>query len=154
MRKNVLIAACALLAFLQTMAYYAYLRDDPGNYNGAGATGDQVAYIDLAQQVAHGSWSGAVHYMPGLPAVIAVAQSVFGGPRLGIAVVQGMVFALLVVFVARLSGNVWSAAAVGLNPALGYYAAQALTEFLTACILVCVAAAILGWSRTHQLRYA
>jgi hypothetical protein len=55
--------------------------------------------------------------------------------------------------VARLAGAVfgdhtslWSAAAVALNPALGYYAAQALTEFLTAAVLVAVVAAIVAWS--------
>jgi hypothetical protein len=154
LKRNTLIGACAVLAFAQTMAYYVYLRDDPGNYNGAGATGDQVAYIDLAQEIAHGYWNGAVHYMPGLPATIAAAQSIFGEPRFGIAVVQGLLYAVLVVFVARLAGNAWSAAAVGLNPALGYYAAQALTEFLAGCLLLAVAATVLTWSRTRQLRYA
>src|SRR5437763_5995318 len=95
--KNWLIGAFALLAFAQTLAYFVYLRDDPGNYNGAGAQGDQVAYIDLAQQVLHGTWDGAVHYMPGLPAVIAASQLVFRDPRLGIAVVQGLVYAVVVV---------------------------------------------------------
>ena len=66
-RHTFLLAVLAALAFAQTLAYYVYLRDDPGNYNGAGAQGDQVAYIDLAQQVLHGDWQGAVHYMPGLP---------------------------------------------------------------------------------------
>ena len=103
------------------------------------AGGDQVAYIDLGQQILHGTWEGAVHYMPGLPAVIAVGQLLFGDPRLGIAVIQAVVYALVVVLAARLAArafgdrtSVWAAAAVGLNPALGYYAAQALTEFLTA----------------------
>ncbi len=77
-RRGRLVAACAVLAFAQTMAYYVYLRDDPGNYNGAGAQGDQVAYIALAQQVLNGTWDGAVHYMPGLPAVIALSQLIFG----------------------------------------------------------------------------
>ena len=67
-KKSWLVGLFAVLAFVQTLAYYVYLRDDPGNYNGAGAGGDQVAYIDLAQQILHGTWTGAVHYMPGLPA--------------------------------------------------------------------------------------
>src|SRR5216684_3920271 len=102
-RRPWLVGFFALLAFAQTLAYYVYLRDDPGNYNGAGAQGDQVAYIDLAQQILHGTWQGAVHYMPGLPAIIAVCQLVFGDPRLGIAVLQGLVFAAVVVFAARLA---------------------------------------------------
>ena len=154
MRRPIVVSACAILAFAQTLAYYLYLRDDPGNYNGAGATGDQVAYIDLAQQVAHGYWLGAVHYMPGLPTVIAAGQAIFGDPRLGIAVIDGLLYAVLVIAAARLAGTAWSAAAVGLNPALGYYAAQALTEFLTACVLFALAAAIYAWSRTRQVRYA
>src|SRR5436305_14812720 len=101
-RRNWLIGVFAVLALLQTLAYYVYLRDDPGNYNGAGAQGDQVAYIDLAQQVLHGTWQGAVHYMPGLPAVLALSQVVFGDPRLGIAVIQGQVYALLVALTALL----------------------------------------------------
>src|SRR6202140_5359815 len=96
-RKNWLVGLFAMLAFAQTLAYYVYLRDDPGNYNGAGASGDQVAYIELAQQILHGTWQGAVHYMPGLPAVIAVGQLITGDPRLGIALIQGLVFALLVI---------------------------------------------------------
>src|SRR5919205_1773070 len=95
-RKHWLTGVFAVLAFAQTLAYYVYLRNDPGNYNGAGASGDQVAYIDLAQQVLHGTWQGAVHYMPGLPAVIAVGQLLTGDPRLGIAVVQGLLFAGMV----------------------------------------------------------
>src|SRR5438132_14395733 len=97
-RRTFLISVFAVLALVQTLAYYLYLRDDPGNYNGAGAQGDQVAYIDLAQQVLHGTWQGAVHYMPGLPAVLAICQLIFGDPRLGIAVVQGLIFAAVVVF--------------------------------------------------------
>src|SRR6266446_3987885 len=103
LRQRWLIGACAVLAFAQTLAYFVYLRDDPGNYNGAGAQGDQVAYIDLAQQVLHGTWQGAVHYMPGLPAVIAFSQLFVGDPYLSIAVVQGLVFALVVVFAAQLA---------------------------------------------------
>src|ERR1700730_15003092 len=106
-RHSWLVAVCAVLAFAQTLAYYVYLRDDPGNYNGAGASGDQVAYIELAQQVLHGTWQGAVHYMPGLPVAIALSQSVFGDPRLGIAVVQGLLYALLVVGAARLAATVF-----------------------------------------------
>src|SRR5258707_808087 len=102
-RRNLVVGACALLALCQTLAYYVYLRDDPGNYNGAGATGDQVAYVSLAQQVAHGYWLGAVHYMPGLPSIIAIGQALTGDPRLGIAVIQGVVYALLVVSAARLA---------------------------------------------------
>jgi hypothetical protein len=145
----------AALAFAQTLVYALYLRDDPGNYNGAGAGGDQVAYIDLAQQVLHGTWQGAVHYMPGLPAVIALGQVLTGDPRLGIAVIQGVLYALVVLGAARLARQAygertaaWAAVCVGLNPALGYYAAQALTEFLTATVLLGVAAAVFAWS--HQ----
>src|SRR5579859_825285 len=103
--KNWLVPVFAVLAFVQTLAYCVYLRDDPGNYNGAGAGGDQVAYIDLGQQILHGTWEGAVHYMPGLPAVIAVGQLIFGDPRLGIAVVQGVVYALVVVLAAHLAAR-------------------------------------------------
>jgi 4-amino-4-deoxy-L-arabinose transferase-like glycosyltransferase len=147
--SRVLVPLFALLALAQTLAYYAYLRGDPGNYNGAGQQGDQVAYIDLAQQVLHGTWQGAVHYMPGLPAVIALAQTLFGDPRLGIAVLQGLVYAALVLAAARLASRVfgpsaapWAAALVGLNPALGYYASQALTEFLTGTVLFGLVAAV------------
>jgi 4-amino-4-deoxy-L-arabinose transferase-like glycosyltransferase len=160
-RRSTLVGAFALLAFAQTLAYYVYLRDDPGNYNGAGAQGDQVAYIDLAQQILHGTWQGAVHYMPGLPAVIAVCQLIFGDPRLGIAVLQGLVFAALVILAARLASRAfgdnsgpWAAGLVGLNPALGYYAAQALTEFLTAAVLLALVGVIFAWSRTPRLRTA
>jgi 4-amino-4-deoxy-L-arabinose transferase-like glycosyltransferase len=154
-RRNWLIGVFAGLALLQTLAYYAYLRDDPGNYNGAGAQGDQVAYIDLAQQVLHGTWQGAVHYMPGLPAVIALSQLFFNGdPRLGIAILQGLVFALAVVLAAQLAtrasgdqAGVWAAACVGLNPALGYYASQALTESLTGAVLLVLTGVIFAWSR-------
>ena len=161
MRRGWLVGVFATLAFAQTLAYYVYLRDDPGNYNGAGAQGDQVAYIDLAQQVLHGTWQGAVHYMPGLPAVVAASQLVFGEPRFGIAVVQGLVYALVVVFAARLAlaafgepAAAWAAGCVGLNPALGYYASQALTEFLTAAGLLALAWAMFAWSRFHALRVA
>ena len=34
-RRTWLIGIFAVLAFAQTLAYYVYLRDDPGNYNGA-----------------------------------------------------------------------------------------------------------------------
>src|SRR4051794_34690767 len=106
-RRNWLIGVIAALALAQTLAYYVYLRDDPGNYNGAGAQGDQVAYIELAQQVLHGSWLGAVHYMPGLPSVIALGQLLTGDPRLGIAVIQGLLYTVSVVFAARLAARVW-----------------------------------------------
>src|SRR5216683_1162129 len=104
-RRALLVVVFAPIAFAQTLANYVYLRDDPGNYNGAGAQGDQVAYIDLAQQILHGTWQGAVHYMPGLPAVIALCQLIIGDPRLGVAVLQGLVFAGLVVFAARLAAQ-------------------------------------------------
>jgi 4-amino-4-deoxy-L-arabinose transferase-like glycosyltransferase len=160
-RRNLLITLFAVLAFAQTLAYYIYLRDDPGNYNGAGAQGDQVAYIDLAQQVLHGTWQGAVHYMPGLPAVIALGQLLFGDPRLGIAVLQGLIFAGVVLFCGRWAAHVfgesaapWSAAAVALNPAIGYYAAQALTELLTGAVLVLLIASVYAWSHRPTLRAA
>ncbi len=160
-RRSVLVGVFVALAFAQTLVYYVYLRDDPGNYNGAGAQGDQVAYIDLAQQILHGTWQGAVHYMPGLPAVIAVSQVVFGDPRLGIAVLQGLIFAAMVVLAARLAttafgerSGVWAAGLVGLNPAFGYYAAQALTEFLSAAILLVLVAVVFAWSRAPRVGLA
>src|SRR5438309_2142946 len=97
--------------------------------------------------------------MPGLPAVIALGQLVTGDPRLDIAVIQGLIYALLVVGAARLAGaafgeraTVWSAAVVGLNPALGYYAAQALTEFLTAALVLALAATLFWWARQESPR--
>jgi len=148
----------AVAAFAQTLAYFVYLRDDPGNYNGAGASGDQVAYIDLAQQVLHGTWDGAVHYMPGLPAVIAVGQLLTGDARLGIALIHAVLYALVVILAARLAARAfgegafaWAAAGVGLNPALGYYAAQALTEFLTSAALLGLAGAVFAWSRQSRV---
>ena len=160
-RRTLPALVLAGVAFAQTLAYYVYLRDDPGNYNGAGANGDQVAYIDLAQQVLHGTWQGAVHYMPGLPAVIALSQLVFGDPRLGVAVVQGLIFALLVIYAARLAAQVfgegaslWAAAVVALNPAVGYYAAQALTEFLTSAVLLLLAGSLYTLARTRSIRHA
>ncbi len=157
-RRTWLVGAFAILAFAQTLAYYVYLRDDPGNYNGAGALGDQVAYIELAQQVLHGTWQGAVHYMPGLPAIVAVGQLAFGDPRLGIALIQGLIFAALVVYASRLAArgfgertSLWVAACVGLNPAIGYYAAQALTEFLTGAVLLLLVGGVYAWSRTPSL---
>ncbi len=157
-RRTWLVGVFAVLAFAQTLAYYVYLRDDPGNYNGAGASGDQVAYIELAQQVLHGTWQGAVHYMPGLPAVIAVGQLALGDPRLGIAVIQGLIYAALVVYASRLaarafgeSTSIWVAACVGLNPAIGYYAAQALTEFLTGAVLLLLVGGVDAWSRSPSL---
>jgi len=158
-RRPFLLATFAVLAFAQTLAYYVYLRDDPGNYNSAGAQGDQVAYVALAQEILQGRWDGAVHYMPGLPAAIAVAQLVVGEPGLGIALLQGLVYAVLVVAVARLASGVfgdrsslWSAGAVALNPALGYYASQALTEFLTGAVIVAVVAALIVWSSRPRWR--
>jgi hypothetical protein len=152
-RRTWLIGLFAVLAFAQTLAYFVYLRDDPGNYNGAGASGDQVAYIELAQQVLHGTWQGAVHYMPGLPIVIAASQLAFGDPRLGIAVVHGLIFAAVVVYAAWLAArafgepaSVWAAACVGCNPAIGYYAAQALTEFLTGALLLVLVGTVYAWS--------
>jgi 4-amino-4-deoxy-L-arabinose transferase-like glycosyltransferase len=160
-RGRWLVVVFALLAFAQTLAYFVYLRDDPGNYNGAGAQGDQVAYIGLGQQLAQGGWSGAMHYMPGLPAVLAATQMIFGDPRLGIAVVQGVLYALMVVYAARLATNAfgepagtWSAALVGLNPAIGYYAAQALTEFLTGVVLLLLVGTVHAWSRSPSWRMA
>jgi len=148
----------AVAAFAQTLAYFVYLRDDPGNYNGAGASGDQVAYIDLAQQVLHGTWDGAVHYMPGLPAVIAVGQLLTGDARLGIALIHAVLYALVVILAARLAArafgegaSAWAAAGVGLNPALGYYAAQALTEVLTSAALLGLAGAVFAWSRQSRV---
>jgi 4-amino-4-deoxy-L-arabinose transferase-like glycosyltransferase len=155
-RAHWLVGVLAVLAFAQTLAYYAYLLGDPGNYNSAGQQGDQVAYVELAQQVLHGIWQGAVHYMPGLPAVIALGQVVFGDPRLGIAVVHGLVYAALVVAAAWLARQAfgaptapWAAGLVALNPTLGYYASQALTEFLTGAVLFALAVAF--WRRNVVL---
>jgi len=160
-RGRWLVAVFAVLAFAQTLAYFVYLRDDPGNYNGAGAQGDQVAYIGLAQQLLQGGWSGAMHYMPGLPTVIAGSQLLFGDPRLGIAVVQGLLYALMVVYAARLAAmaygeqaSAWAAAMAGLNPAIGYYAAQALTEFLAGMVLLLLAGTVYGWTRSPSLKQA
>src|SRR5215208_6007921 len=156
--KNWLIGVFAALALAQTLAYYVYLRDDPGNYNSPGAQGDQVAYIDLAQEVLQGTWQGRVHYMPGLPAVIAVGQLITGDPRFGIALIQGLVYAGVVVFASRFAARAfgedaspWAGASVGLNPALGYYAAQALTEFLTGAVLLGVLATLFARGRRPRL---
>jgi hypothetical protein len=43
---------------------------------------------------------------------------------------------------------------VGLNPALGYYAAQALTEFLTAVVLLGLAVTVWAWSARPRWRTA
>lgn len=160
-RRTWLTGVFAVLALAQTLAYFVYLRDDPGNYNGAGAQGDQVAYIGLAQQLLQGGWSGAMHYMPGLPTVIAGSQLVFGDPRLGIAVVQGLLYALMVFYAARLATTAfgpqatpWAAALAGLNPAIGYYAAQALTEFLTGMVLLLLVGTVYAWSRRQSWRTA
>ena len=151
-----LLATLAVIAFAQTLFYYVYLRDDPGNYNAAGASGDQVAYIGLAEQVLHGTWDGAVHYMPGLPAIIALGERIFGDPRLGIALIQGLVYAGMVIAAARLATRAWgdrtavpAAALVALNPAIGYYAAQALTELLSGAALMALAAATFAWRGTR-----
>ncbi len=161
MQGRALIGAFSLIAIAQTLGYFFYLRGDPGNYNGAGAQGDQVAYIDLAQQVLHGTWQGAVHYMPGLPAIIALGQLVLGDPRLGIAIVQALIFGAMVIYAARLAGQAfgesaarWAAALVAFNPAIGYYAAQALTEFLTGAVLLLLAGAVYRWSREPSWRGA
>ena len=161
MWRSILVLGFALVAFVQTMAYYVYLRDDPGNYNGAGAGGDQIAYIDLAQQVLRGTWQGAVHYMPGLPAAVAVSQLILGDPRFGIAVLQGLVFALLVIYAARLASQVfgdaaslWAAACIALNPAIGYYAAQALTEFLTGALLLLLLGSLYTLAKAPSLSRA
>ena len=106
----------------------------------------------------NGTWDGAVHYMPGLPAVIALSQLVFGDPRFGMALVQALLYALLVLGGARLARRAFgdttgvpAAAVIGLNPALGYYAAQALTEFLTGVVLFALVAVTFGWSRRPRL---
>ncbi len=158
--RVLLVGLFALLAFTQTLLYAAYLRDDPGNYNGAGANGDQVAYIGLAQDILHGQWVGEAHYMPGEPAAIALGQVVLGDPRWGVAVIQGLIYAALVVGVAALAGaafgsgtTLWAAALVALNPAIGYYAGQALTELLTGALLFAAVGAIFLWSRRRQARW-
>jgi 4-amino-4-deoxy-L-arabinose transferase-like glycosyltransferase len=99
--------------------------------------------------------------MPGLPAVIALSQVLFGDPRLGIAIVQGLIFALLVVYAARLATSafgdraaVWAAGLAALNPAIGYYAAQALTEFLTGAVLLLLVGSIYRWSNAPSIKRA
>jgi 4-amino-4-deoxy-L-arabinose transferase-like glycosyltransferase len=157
-RQGVLLVGLfAVLALAQTLVYAAYLRDDPGNYNGAGANGDQVAYIRLAQDILHGQWVGAEHYMPGEPAVIALGQLALGDPRWGVGVVQGLIYAGLVVAAAALAGAAfgaaagrWAAALVGLNPAIGYYAGQALTELVTGALLFGAVGAIFLWARHRR----
>ncbi|MBI4494133.1 MAG: glycosyltransferase family 39 protein [Chloroflexi bacterium] len=148
-----------LAAFGQTMLYSLYLRDDPGNYNGAGAFGDQLTYVALAQQLLHGTWERVAHYMPGYPAVLAFSQLVFGEPRFGVAVLQGLVYALLVLGAAGLASEafgvetrLWAAGLVALNPALGAYAGQALTEFLTGALLFATVALLYRWSRRWSWR--
>jgi 4-amino-4-deoxy-L-arabinose transferase-like glycosyltransferase len=156
--RVLLLGLFALLAFAQTLIYAAYLRNDPGNYNGAGANGDQVAYVELAQDILHGQWVGEAHYMPGEPAAIALGQLALGDPRWGVAVVQGLVYAALVLGAAALAGAAfgsatmpWAAALVALNPAIGYYAGQALTELLTGALLFAAVGAIFLWSRRRRL---
>jgi 4-amino-4-deoxy-L-arabinose transferase-like glycosyltransferase len=157
--RSWLLAALSLAAFGQTLFYYLYLRDDPGNYNAAGAFGDHVQYIALAQQIMLGAWEGGLHYMPGYPAVLAFSQWVFGEARFGVAVVQGLVYMVLVVGVARLAAMAfgahtgpWAAGLVALNPVLGYYAGQALTEFLTGALLFGSVALLFVWSRQPRWR--
>jgi 4-amino-4-deoxy-L-arabinose transferase-like glycosyltransferase len=154
------MALLALVAFGQTLFFAAYLRDDPGNYNGAGANGDQVAYIALGQEILRGAWAGAGHYMPGEPALVAVGQALFGDPRLGAAVLHGLVYAALVVGAAALAAAAfgaasapWAAAFVALNPALGYYAGQALTELPTSACLFGAAACLFLWSSRGDARW-
>jgi len=158
-KRSWLVALFAVVAFAQTLLFYAYLRDDPGNYNGAGANGDQVTYIRLGQDILGGSWQGAGHYMPGEPALVAVGQLLLGDPRLGIAVVQGALYAGLVVGVARLASSMFggtaaspAAALVALNPSLGYYASQALTELATAALLTGAVGLIGLWGRGRDAR--
>src|SRR5262249_37746078 len=85
------------------------------------------------------------------------SQLLVGDPRLGIALVQGVIYALVVVLASQLagrvfgeSGRVWAAASVGLNPALGYYAAQALTEFLTGAVLLLLVACVAAGPRSRE----
>ncbi|MBV9356767.1 MAG: glycosyltransferase family 39 protein [Chloroflexi bacterium] len=152
--RVLLVGLFALVAFVQTLLYAAYLRNDPGNYNGAGANGDQVAYIGLAQDILHGQWVGQEHYMPGEPAAIALGQLALGDARWGVAVIQGLIYAALVVGAAALAGaafgrpsTLWAAALVALNPAIGYYAGQALTELLTGALLFAAVGAVFLWGR-------
>lgn len=159
-RQKLLTGLFAAAAFVQTLAYYLYLRDDPGNYNSAGATGDQVFYIELAQQVARGTWEGHVHYMPGYPAIIALGQGLFGDPRLGVAVIQALVYAGIVFGAHVLAEHAfgygsgpWAAGFVALNPAIGATAAQALTEFLTGALLFATIATTYAWFRSQRVRY-
>lgn len=147
----------ALAAFAQTLLYYAYLLADPGADNGAGAGGDQVAYLALAQQVLAGGWEGQMHYLPGYPAFLALAQVLFGDPRLGAAILQGLVYAGLVLGAWALAADAfgrsagpWAAALVALNPSLGAYAGQALTEFLTGALLFATVVVVHRWSRSRS----
>lgn len=158
--RSGVVWASAIVAFAQTLAYYAYLRNDPGNYNGAGAFGDQLSYIQLGEQILHGQWQGGAHYMPGEPALLALSEAVFHDPMLGIAVIQGVLFAALVVgiawFTARAFGPAsapWAAACVGLNPVIGYYASQGLTEFLTAALACGMGAALFAWGQSGRWRW-
>jgi hypothetical protein len=75
--------------------------------------------------------------------------------------VHGLVYAVVVVATARLASRafgdrsgVWAAGLVGLNPALGYYAAQALTEFLSAAVLAALVGVVFAWSRAPRLELA
>lgn len=158
-RSRAILFLLSLAAVLQTLLYSAYLRDDPGNYNGAGAFGDQVEYIALAQQLLRGEWEGRGHYMPLYPALLAASQTLVGDARVGIVLLQAILYAALVLVAARLAASVFgpnaripAAALVALNPTLGYYAGQALTEFVTGILLFGIAASLHHWWRQGSTR--
>lgn len=153
MRRYWLIGALALAAFGQTLFYAVYLRQDTGNYNAAGMFGDQLVYLGLSQDLLRGEWQGRGHFMPGYPAILALAQVVVGSASLGTIVLQGLVYAGLVVVLSRLAtaafgsrAGIWSAALVALQPSLGYYAGQVLTESLTGALLAGTAVFLWRWS--------
>src|SRR5205823_2064801 len=67
----------------------------------------------------------------------------------------------MVVYAAWLAASVfgeasstWAAAAAGLNPALGYYASQALTELLAGAALLVLVGSMFGWARSPSWRGA
>lgn len=158
-RRAALVLLCCI-AIAQTLVYYAYLREDPGNYNGAGAFGDQVEYIELAHQIQRGEWLGHGHYMPLYPAILAVVEPVAGDARLGAALLQAALFAGLVIGASRVAVVTFgrrtelpAAAFLALNPTLGYYAGQALTEFITGFLLAGLAASLLAWNQGRQVRW-
>lgn len=159
LRPSFLLACVfAAAALAQTLVYRAYLAGDPGSYNGAGAAGDQAEYLKLGQQLLHGGWIGASHYMPGLPAVLALCQAVFGNALFGIAVVQGLLFAGLVLGAWWLASSAtestaaggWAAGLTALNPTLGWYASQALTEFLTGALVFLATVLLYRWTRRQR----